>query len=29
MFRPELAVNLDEVERMFAESGAFIFGRRT
>jgi len=21
--------NLDEVQRMFAESGAFIFGRRT
>ena len=29
MFRPEPGVNRDEVERMFAESGAFIFGRRT
>ena len=29
VFRPEPGVNLDEVERMFAESGAFIFGRRT
>jgi dihydrofolate reductase len=29
LFRPEPGANLDEVERMFAESGAFIFGRRT
>jgi dihydrofolate reductase len=29
LFRPEPGVNHDEVERMFAESGAFIFGRRT
>ena len=29
VFRPEPGVNLDEVERMFEESGAFIFGRRT
>ena len=29
VFRPEPGVNRDEVERMFAESGAFIFGRRT
>jgi dihydrofolate reductase len=29
VFRPEAGVNRDEVEKMFAESGAFIFGRRT
>ena len=29
VFRPEPGANLDEVSRMFAESGAFIFGRRT
>jgi dihydrofolate reductase len=29
LFRPAPGVNRDEVERMFAESGAFIFGRRT
>jgi dihydrofolate reductase len=29
VFRPEPGVNRAEVERMFAESGAFIFGRRT
>jgi dihydrofolate reductase len=29
LFRPEPGANSDEVERMFAESGAFIFGRRT
>jgi hypothetical protein len=29
LFRPETGANRDEVERMFAESGAFIFGRRT
>jgi dihydrofolate reductase len=29
VFRPEPGVNRDEVERMFEESGAFIFGRRT
>ena len=29
LFRPEAGVNRDEVERMFVESGAFIFGRRT
>src|SRR4029450_1204361 len=29
VFRPEPGPNLDEVRRMFAESGAFIFGRRT
>jgi len=29
LFRPEPGVNRDEVERAFAESGAFIFGRRT
>lgn len=27
--RPERGANWDQVERMFAESGAFIFGRRT
>jgi dihydrofolate reductase len=29
VFQPEPGVNRDEVDRMFAESGAFIFGRRT
>ena len=29
LFRPVPGANLDEVQRMFAESGAFIFGRRT
>ena len=29
LFRPEPGANRDQVERMFAESGAFIFGRRT
>jgi dihydrofolate reductase len=29
LFRPEPGTNRDEVERMFAESGAYIFGRRT
>jgi dihydrofolate reductase len=29
LFRPEAGANRDEVERVFAESGAFIFGRRT
>jgi dihydrofolate reductase len=29
LFRPEPGPNRDEVERMFAQSGAFIFGRRT
>ena len=29
LFRPEPGANRDEVERMFAESGAYIFGRRT
>jgi dihydrofolate reductase len=29
LFRPAPGVNRDEVERMFAESGAYIFGRRT
>ena len=28
-FRPEPGPNRDEVDRMFAESGAYIFGRRT
>jgi dihydrofolate reductase len=28
-FRPAPGANRDEVERMFADSGAFIFGRRT
>jgi dihydrofolate reductase len=28
-FRPEPGANRDEVARMFAESGAYIFGRRT
>ncbi|MGH2528074.1 MAG: hypothetical protein ACRDH0_01835 [Actinomycetota bacterium] len=29
LFRPEPGANRDEVERMFAESGAYIFGRQT
>lgn len=29
LFRPEPGANRAEVERMFADSGAFIFGRRT
>src|SRR3954463_4989665 len=29
LFRPEPGVNRAEVDRMYAESGAFIFGRRT
>jgi len=29
LFRPEPGVNLDQVKRMYEESGAFIFGRRT
>jgi dihydrofolate reductase len=29
LFRPEPGANRHEVERMFAESGAYIFGRRT
>ncbi|MBV9496412.1 MAG: dihydrofolate reductase family protein, partial [Acidobacteria bacterium] len=29
MFRPEPGANTAEIDRMFAESGAFIFGRRT
>ena len=29
LFRPEPDANRDQVERMFTESGAFIFGRRT
>lgn len=29
MFKPEPGANLDEVQRMFEESGAFIFGRKT
>jgi dihydrofolate reductase len=29
LFRPEPGANREQVERMFAESGAFIFGRRT
>ena len=29
LFRPEPGANREEIERMFAESGAFIFGRRT
>jgi hypothetical protein len=27
LFRPEPGTNLDEVKRMYEESGAFIFGR--
>jgi dihydrofolate reductase len=29
VFRPEPGVNREEVDRMFGESGAFIYGRRT
>jgi dihydrofolate reductase len=29
LFRPEPGVNRDEIDRMYVESGAFIFGRRT
>jgi dihydrofolate reductase len=29
LFRPAPGANREQVERMFAESGAFIFGRRT
>jgi dihydrofolate reductase len=29
LFKPEPGVNTQQVERMFAESGAFVFGRRT
>jgi dihydrofolate reductase len=29
LFRPEPGANLDQVELMYEESGAFIFGRRT
>ena len=29
IFRPAPGANRDEVDRMFAESGAYIFGRRT
>lgn len=29
MFRPEPGVNTEEIDRMFEESGAFVFGRRT
>ena len=29
LFKPERGANLEEVIRMFAESGAFIFGRKT
>ena len=29
LFKPEPGPNLDEVKRMYEESGAFIFGRRT
>lgn len=29
LFKPEPGANRDQVERMFAESGAFVFGRRT
>jgi len=29
LFRPAPGANRDEVEKMFVESGAFIFGRRT
>jgi dihydrofolate reductase len=29
LFKPEPGPNLDEVKRMFEESGAFVFGRRT
>jgi dihydrofolate reductase len=29
LFKPEPGVNLDQVKRMYDDSGAFIFGRRT
>ncbi len=29
LFKPEPGANREQVDRMFAESGAFIFGRRT
>jgi dihydrofolate reductase len=29
VFKPEPGPNLDEVKRMFEESGAYVFGRRT
>ena len=29
LFKPEPGPNLDQVKRMYAKSGAFIFGRRT
>jgi len=29
LFKPEPGPNLDEVKRMFEESGAYVFGRRT
>ncbi len=29
LFKPALGANLDEVKRMFDESGSFVFGRRT
>jgi dihydrofolate reductase len=29
VFRPEEGANLEEVKKMFEESGAFIFGRKT
>ena len=29
LFKPEPGPNLDQVKRMYEESGAFIFGRRT
>src|SRR5258708_808827 len=29
LFKPEPGPNLDEVKRMFGESGAYVFGRRT
>ncbi len=29
LFRPEPGPNLEQVKRMFEESGAFVFGRRT
>jgi len=29
LFKPEAGANREQVERMFAESGAFVFGRKT
>ncbi|MEO8180798.1 MAG: dihydrofolate reductase family protein [Deltaproteobacteria bacterium] len=29
LFKPEPGPNLEQVERMFAESGAYVFGRKT